>query len=393
MLTIRKILVLSLVLLLPLSAGAQKKRKAKRKPVVELPQEDPRITSMREMTQQVIFIDSIVTDKDSFLKQIHLSAETGSIMTYHDFFGKGADSTYVFLNEMDNKAYFSLPDDSLHQQLFTIDKLGKEWSRSQPLKGLSEGIAEAAYPFMMTDGITFYFAGRGEESIGGYDIFLTRYDSHSGNFFKPENIGMPFNSEANDYMYAIDEYNRIGYFVSDRRQPEGKVCVYVFIPSESRQTYDMNTYTEKQLRGLADITRIADTWGNGSERNAALKRRKGISMLKATKSQNLEEQTKKWSSKLVINDAITYSSENDFRSPEAAGYYLQLIDARQMITELQDQLEKMRIIYQNADNVGQRSIGKDILQAEADELDLYHRIKRFELQARHAENEVITTKK
>ena len=53
--TIRKIAILSLALLLPFSLNAQKKKKRPmKKPVVEIveePQEDPRITNMREMTQ------------------------------------------------------------------------------------------------------------------------------------------------------------------------------------------------------------------------------------------------------------------------------------------------------------------------------------------------------
>ena len=92
---------------------------------------------------------------------------------------------------MGNKAYFSQPDDSLKQQLCTSDLLGGEWSKPQLLNGISEGISETAYPFMLADGLTFYFAGKGEESIGGYDIFMTRYDAHNNSFLKPENIGMP----------------------------------------------------------------------------------------------------------------------------------------------------------------------------------------------------------
>ena len=201
--TIRKIAILSLALLLPFSLNAQKKKKRPvKKPVVEIveePQEDPRITNMREMTQQIVFIDSIVTDKDRFLSQYRLSSETGTLTTTGQFFGKSI-SGHAFLNEMGNKVYFSRTDGSGFHRLYTSDKLGTVWGEGTPLKGLSEGITDADYPFMMNDGITFYFAAQGEESIGGYDIFFTRYDSRSGSFLKPENIGMPFNSEANDYM-------------------------------------------------------------------------------------------------------------------------------------------------------------------------------------------------
>jgi len=219
---IRKIALLSLILLLPLTIEAQKKRKrVVKKPVIEEPQEDPRITNMREMTQQILFIDSIVVDKDDILPHLRISPDAGSLTRTSNLLGKQVQG-YAFVNEMGNRRYFSLPDDSLRQQLYYSDLLGSDWSNAQPVRGISDHINETDYPFMLTDGITLYFAGKGDESIGGYDIFFTRYDSHNGSFLQPENIGMPFNSEANDYLYAIDEYNKIGFFVSDRRQPEGK---------------------------------------------------------------------------------------------------------------------------------------------------------------------------
>ena len=391
MMYIKKTVILTIALLLSLSMSAQKRKKhVVKKPVVEEPQEDPRITSMREMTQQIIIIDSIVADKDQLLSQLRLSDETGRIVSSVDFFGEG-DSTTVFINEMGNKAYLSQPDDSLHQQLCSSDLLGGEWSKPQLLKGISEGISEAAYPFMLADGTTFYFAGKGEESIGGYDIFMTRYDARSNSFLKPENIGMPFNSEANDYLFAIDEYAHIGYFVSDRRQPEGKACLYIFIPKESRKTYDPIVYTEAEIRGFADISSIADTWGNGEERNAALARYYDISInsLKAANTNSQPEDNTIASQELVINDALTYSSTKDFRSREAAVLYKQLIEARQQLCSLNGQLEKSRSYYSKATGAEKQSLRREILQAESQVIQLNSQIQTLEKETRNAEIKII----
>ena len=387
---IRKTVILAIALLLPLSISAQKRKKRVKKPVVEVPQEDPRITSMREMTQQITIIDSIVADKDQLLSQLLLSNETGRILSSSAFWGKG-DSTTVFVNEMGNKAYFSQPDDSLKQQLCTSDLLGGEWSKPQLLNGISEGISETAYPFMLADGLTFYFAGKGEESIGGYDIFMTRYDAHNNSFLKPENIGMPFNSEANDYLFAIDEYAHIGYFVSDRRQPEGKACLYIFIPQSSRKTYDPIVYTPAEIRGFADISSIADTWGNGEERSAALARYQAISInnMKATNTDAQPDDNAVASLELVINDALTYSSARDFRSREAAVLYKQLIEARQQLCLLNEQLEKSRSFYPQAAGAEKKTLQREMLQAEAEVIELHSHIQSLEKETRKAEIKVI----
>lgn len=387
--TIRQFAILSLAFLLPFSLSAQKKKKRPvKKPVVvvvEEPQEDPRITNMREMTQQIVIIDSIVTDKSQFLSHYILSSETGKIMTANQFKGIKADG-YVYLNEMGNKAYFGKADKNGVRQIFTSDKLGDRWGEPILMNGLSEGIDEADYPFMMNDGITFYFAARGEESIGGYDIFFTRYDSRSGAFLKPENIGMPFNSEANDYMYAADEQSGIGYFVSDRRQPEGKVCVYIFILPETRRSYDPSKYTEEQIRDFADITRIADTWGNGSERRAAIERLKAVF---TSVSQPTTDNAKEANTAIVINDRLTFSSVRDFRSPTAANHYRELLKARERLSTLEAELQKSRDRYVRADENGRSLLRDIILHNEEQSLTLRNNIHTLEKQIRNEENNII----
>ena len=382
--TLRKLLILSLALLVVGPMEAQKKKKRPRKPAVEVPKEDPRITNMREMTQQILFIDSIVADKDQVLALIHLSEDAGQLMTSKTFTGK-AVSGQAFVNEMGNKAYLSLPDDSLKQQLYTCDLLGGEWSQPEALQGLNDGLIETSYPYMLADGQTLYFAGQGEESIGGYDIFFTRYDAHSGRFLKPENLGMPFNSEANDYLYVIDEYRQLGYFVTDRRQPEGKVCIYIFVPAESRQTYDAGVYSEQQIRDFAAITRIADTWTDKNAREAAMARLKAVnSAQKRVKTVAPDAQQR-----LVITDALTYSTASDFKSKEAASLYQQLVQVRQKLSQLESQTEQLRTLYHQAGKAERKSLQTEIVQAESELKALYATEKRLEKQTRQAEIKVI----
>lgn len=369
---LRKITILLLAILLSLPMAAQKRKrntKPKPAPVVEEPQEDPRITNMREMTQQIIIVDSIVVNKDQFLASIRLSSECGQLMNTGAFFRNQLQGT-LYLNEMGNKVYFSQPDGH-QQQLYTADKLGNEWSKPQPLQGLSEGIDEASYPFMLTDGLTFYFAGKGEESIGGYDIFMTRYDSRSGSFLKPENIGMPFNSEANDYMYAIDEANRIGYFVSDRRQPEGKVCIYIFIPSDTRKTYDNSKYTEEQIRNFADIASIADTWGNGTERKAALDRIKSKYATHDVPGQLVS-----------TGDA---ASAVEFHSKEANSLYQKLLKEQNALDIVNSNLDLLRQKYHKANASERNSMKSEILKLEEQALQLNASVKQLTKATRNAE--------
>lgn len=172
--------------------------------------------------ENITVIDSFVVDKNDFLKAYKISRESGAL--YHD----PAISGTVYQTEMGNKVLYGNQSTDGKMQLYSRIRLLDGWSEPEPLTSLNEQ-GNVNYPFLMSDGITLYYASDGEGSLGGYDIFVTRYDSENSNYLRPDNIGMPFNSPANDYMYAIDEFNNIGWFASDRYQPDNKVCIYVFV--------------------------------------------------------------------------------------------------------------------------------------------------------------------
>ena len=387
---IRNIAIIALALLAPVSMQAQKKKAVVKKApvvVVEEPQEDPRITEMREATQQIIFIDSVVVAKDDILSIIRLNPESGKLDTFDQFFrSEGHTDSYVYLNEMGNKCYFSDENANGQMQLYTLDKLGEEWSEPLALKGINEGISEANYPFMMTDGTTFYFAAKGKESIGGYDIFVTRSDSENGHFLRPENIGMPFNSEANDYLYVIDELSNIGYFVTDRRQPAGKVCVYIFIPPTSRHIYNSDAYSDEQLRGFADISRIANTWGKGTERKQALERLKAISKTNPT-------QQMKSAVNFIVNDRVTYTDISQFQAPDSPDLYRELQSTKKQLKDIEQLLEKSRNFYAKAKPEDKRVLRTEILDAERQFVRLTTDVKTLEKRIRQSENNIINNSK
>lgn len=266
------ILLLALMLLVPV-ADAQRRKKPVKKPTPAVV-EDPRIQQMLAATQQIMFIDSMVVNKRDFIKHIPLSSECGKM--------EMTDSLGQFTNEFKDHRLASYFDaaDSLHH-IGTSDYIGNNWTPLVRAEGITD--PDANFPFVMPDGITLYYAQKGEKSIGGYDLFVTRYDNDSGTFLKAENLGMPFSSTANDYLYAIDEAHNLGYFVTDRRQPAGKVCIYVFVPNATRKIYQSEAYSDEQMRSLARIDRIADTWSNNTIRQEALAR------LEAAKSQNINQ--------------------------------------------------------------------------------------------------------
>lgn len=379
-----KILYLLLALLaVCTTANAQTKKKKTVRKVqqvkVEPTPEEILYEDMLPSTARVMFIDSMVTDKSSFLNAVALSSESGSLKTYNDFWkATGQDSAYTYMNEFGNKVLFSKHGNDGHSQLYTADKLNGQWSSPKAVTDFGAEFEDVNCPYMMSDGITLYFAAKGKNGIGGYDIYVTMYDTDSARFYKPENIGLPYNSHGNDYYYVIDEFNSIGWLVTDRNQPEDKVCIYTFIPSESRQTYNETDVDEEQLRRLAAISSIKDTWTDQNKLQAARNR------LASLKSKN--SATKENSINFYINDKLVYSSPSDFKVAENRQRYARLTATKDELAKLVKRTDALRKQYSAAPKAERSKLTPAITKAEqqAEQTELY--IRNLEKEIRNAEN-------
>lgn len=345
--------------------------------------EDPRLEEMRQSTQKIIFIDSVVVNKADILTALNQTHDAGTIYSFADFFKTDDDGdSFVFLNELGNKCFYSQYTNdgpTAQKELYASDLIGKEWSNTHKVTGLCDDgeLTHKNYPFMMNDGTTLYFAAKGEESIGGWDIFVTRYDSQDNTYLKAENIGMPFNSTANDYFYIVDDINNIGWFASDRNQPGDKVCIYTFIPSESRCNYNADEMDEAQLMSLSSLHSIKDTWGNGSERNDALQR------LSAAKSGNTGTAA---TFTLIINDNTVYTDYSQFKHKENAAKMKTVAAAREKLGKITASLETAREHYAHADAADKEILAGEILDYEQQTEELQLLVDTTEKDIRNTEN-------
>ena len=166
--------------------------------------------------EDISIIDSVVVNKDDFLKYYKFNSELGSL-TQESILLKGrlkADKI-KYTTQRQDRVFFS---DSVHgyMNIFTSYKLLDEWSKPVSISNIINSRANENYPFLLADGVTIYFASDGANSIGGYDLFITRLNPSTDSYLAPENIGMPFNSPFNDYMMVIDEQRKLGWFATDR---------------------------------------------------------------------------------------------------------------------------------------------------------------------------------
>lgn len=307
--------------------------------------------------ENITVVDSFVVDKQNFLEAYKLGGQAGTLGITTDSIG-GEDICIEFVNEMGDKKLLSAKDENGNKKLYSSVKLIDKWSKPQRLRGINDDMTELNYPFLDSDGTTLYFSAKGDESLGGYDIYVTRADSEENSYFKPDNLGYPFNSVYNDYMYAIDDYNNLGWFASDRYQPEGKVCVYVFIPNDSKITYDYDAIGAEKMISLAKLDNIAMTQDD-KEKVIRAKQR----LAKVTYSGN-KNNGQKGDFEFIVNDNRTYTSLNDFRNKEAKKLFQEMNKMKNDLKELEAELDGLREKYATSGDDVKKSIAPGIIDKE-----------------------------
>lgn len=326
-----------------------------------------RAARMLSRCEDVQIVDSIVVSKKAFLNAYFMGEGSGTL--------KMSDSMTVYENQLGDRRYSARKDTTGLLQIYSRTKIGEDWAEERFLNIPSDAPGDNNYPFLMSDGLTIYFASTGNGSIGGYDLFVTRYNLNSDTYLVPSQLGMPFNSIYNDFMLAIDEENEIGYFATDRFQPVGKVVIYAFVPTEAYIPLD--DLDGEELIARAKLSSIRNTWKSGLSYAGYLDRVKA----------DIEKENQKLRREFVfpINDKIVYYVLSDFENEPAKRFFLTAQTLRKQISDLEQKLEEQRFQYKSASGSVRASLRNPILQNEKKLEESVARLKEAEKSARNQE--------
>lgn len=391
----RHYILIALALLSTATYAQKKKPVAKKKPVVAVKTDSEHAImtthakalyeDMLPNTQRIFVIDSTVVDCDNVLSAIPLPKAYGTYVDYDTFFNKQTGcKQQVFVNGFGNKCYYTeLGTDSI-TRLYMCDRLGDGWGTPRPVKEINNEFTDISYPYMSSDGLTLYFSGVSKtEGLGQRDIYMTKYDAEAGVFMSAENIGLPFNSVADDYAYIVADADRMAWFASTRRQPKGKACVYAFVPSEQRSNYNIDELGRNRTIKLASLMSINETWSSPKNRDKAMVQ---LNKLRANAGKAVAE---KDIILFVVDDKHTYTNINQFASDATRRAYYDIVRQNNDLRSIRNKIETLRVQYHNATESGRTSIGARITNLEKEELDTRAAIKRAEQDLRRKESSLL----
>lgn len=338
-----------------------------------------RVNEMLGNVEKIQVFDSLTVDKSNFLKAYKLSKETGSLNTA-DILPAGfeCNTPEVFLPQSANRMIWSAADSTGCIRLAETYRLADgKWDHATLLPtSLNDG-GDTAYPFVMADGTTIYFASNGDGSIGGYDIFMSRKDFSTGEYLNPQNIGFPYNSPYDDYMFVIDEMTGIGWWATDRNQIPDKVTIYMFKRNDVRENYDSDN---DKIYSLAALSDIKATWADDAD----------YTSLKES-IVNISADTEKPDDEFLfyVKNGVRYTRFDNFHSPEARS----LMEKREVLAEqLADdkaELKRLRTDYAKAKPVTRKKMEQTILQLEGKVSDTTKALDNIDNNIRSAEQSAI----
>jgi hypothetical protein len=123
--------------------------------------------------------------------------------------------------------------------VYSVHKLPNgEWGVPQNLGPNINTKYKEAFPVISEDKQTLYFSSQGHTSIGGFDIFKSKWDADKQEWGPAVNIGYPVNTTDDDMMYSLAGNGRDGYLSAWRKEGFGDLDLYkvTFLDVEQRLT-------------------------------------------------------------------------------------------------------------------------------------------------------------
>jgi len=107
--------------------------------------------------------------------------------------------------------------------------------------------------FPYVAGLYLYFASDSHFGLGGLDIFKS--ESKSPNTYGiPKNMGMPINSNMDDFAFIINDSENTGYFSSNRANGKGDDDIYFFNKSAEMVIYKGNILDNLSKAPIPGVT-------------------------------------------------------------------------------------------------------------------------------------------
>ena len=199
--------------------------------------------------KDIYVFSKIEVDKRNFYRSYAFNDFGGKLLYKPTIFKtkidkKKNDNSVVFLSDKHNIVFFSSYGNDKNNSrdiYYAVKDNNNKWGEAIRLSDVINTPYDEDYPYLLPDGKTLYFSSKGHNSMGGYDIFKSVFDSTSGKWSEPKNVDFAINTPFDDILFVTDKNEQFAFFSSNRESIEGLITVYkVRIDRRPRDVYDFD---------------------------------------------------------------------------------------------------------------------------------------------------------
>lgn len=344
---------------------------------------------MQERSLSVEVVDSVCLSLEEALEYVARRVPSVSLAKAHPLLADALAShsasdllipSLLYQTEQKERLLYVAYDDEgcplLRESLVAEDRIVQTTEHSFG----EDGLQEIAMPFLKTDGIHLVFSAVEKNTVGNRNLYIAR-KNEEGKYLKPTLLGMPFNSPANDYLLAYDEYCHVGFLVSDRFAPRDKVNVYTLVWEDNFAPLSVDsTQTREPLVMLYPYKSTQKSGKDYSSWRTSCREKKIL--LSQESTVNFEP--------LQITTERVYFSDSDFLSEEARLIYYQYIKLKGELLKREERLALLRKSYRNAEGERRQEMAEQILEEESALPEEYVLLKEWIKNIRRIEAELAT---
>ncbi|MCD4734889.1 MAG: hypothetical protein K8R53_02475, partial [Bacteroidales bacterium] len=180
---------------------------------------------------------SIINKEQCLLSNFHrayLSADIpGKVLVTPESFQTEADkqrdySGLIYISGSSLAVFASYGEhDPGNKDIYLIRMMGNgEWGAPERLPDVINTIYDEDFPTISEDGNNLFFCSTGHNSIGGYDIFLSRYDTINQQWNEPVNLDSRINTPFDDILFCMTEEVNNVIFASNRQVTGDNIELY-----------------------------------------------------------------------------------------------------------------------------------------------------------------------
>ena len=136
-------------------------------------------------------------------------------------------SRATYVPEGADRIFFSTEDADGIRNIYVTDFQDTVWTCPALLNEHLTSPADEIYPMLSADGKTLYFSSAGLYGVGGYDIYMSEWSEEDKDWSVPVNMGFPYSSTADDFLFLNTEDGNHTMFASNRDCSADSVWVYV----------------------------------------------------------------------------------------------------------------------------------------------------------------------